>query len=113
MNEKIAKLRDDIADEYIRTEFPNALDITHSETFKAGFESGLKIGKSLGMTQAFDAVLREAEIIYQENMESDPSDYFFTRNAVKNAMEGKILYSTNPGYSATIKMKLDIGDAKE
>lgn len=36
---------------------------------------------------AFASVLAAAERIYQEEIESDPSDYFFTKKAVEEAKE--------------------------
>lgn len=35
--------------------------------------------------KAFDAVLEQAQKLYEEEMDSDPSDYFYTRQAVEKA----------------------------
>lgn len=44
----------------------------------------------IAKAQAFGSVLAAAERIYQEEMDSDPSDYFYTKRAVEEARESEL-----------------------
>ena len=50
-------------------------------------EAQAQADKAEAVAAAFDAVLVQAEKIYQEEIDSDPSDYFYTKRAVMLARE--------------------------
>ena len=57
-----------------------------------------------GVSVAFSRVLDAAERIYQEEHESDPSDYFFTKKAIEEARDEQRTTSTQERNNSRVRI---------
>ncbi len=59
--EQLAEWKRKRAEKYVCTQFPNALEVTHAETFQAGIDAAMELGRALGRLDELNEIAPHVE----------------------------------------------------